>query len=293
MRKPRRHHSGIFFVEAPLPPGQRAAADEPSRPSTPAPRKRRTASSDEEGGEAADRRETAKRRQTSRRLGGAGKVGDDQVVVDLLPPTFFHEDYLISPTVSRALKPAVKKAVAFAAQEGAPTPRTTEHGGDRWLRLLSLGFSLLVEGVGSKRRLLEAFADEALLPWGADLVSIDGFDTHFSLAQCLRDVLEQLHPDAAGPGAGQAAGEARRSLSSVEGLVAALCAARAAQASPRPLCLVVHNLDQIGSASWGTAQQAALASLAAAPGVHLVTLHIYIYICISISLSLSIYIYII
>merc|ERR1711920_935204 len=83
-------------------------------------------------------------------------------------------------------------------------------------------------------------------------MGIDGYNKHLSLIECLRDVLERLHPGTP-PG------------TSAESLLAAICSARAAAPAPvRPLCFVVHNLDFMPEA-----HQGCLAALAALPGVHL------------------------
>lgn len=125
---------------------------------------------------------------------------------------------------------------------------------ESWRSILQLGFSLALEGVGSKRQLLEAFADAVLVPWGAAVVHMEGYDARFLLPDCLRDVLDALFPGA--PRAG----------TSIEALVAALRAAQlAAGESQRPLCLLVHNLECLP-----VGHQAALAGLAATRGVHLV-----------------------
>ena len=118
----------------------------------------------------------------------------------------------------------------------------------RWLELLKIGFSLLVLGVGSKRRVLEDFADEVLTPWGAVVVRLEGFNPKLSLCECLRAVLEQLCPSG------------QRSCHSAEGLAASIAAARrAALVALQPLCFVVHSLE-----CFPQAQQTALATLAAA-----------------------------
>lgn len=124
----------------------------------------------------------------------------------------------------------------------------------QWLRLLQSGFSLLVRGVGSKRNLLKEFADDALMAWGAAVISIDGFDARLNLAECLRGVLDQVYPGAPRGGA------------SAEALAGAIRAARKAAEPPvRPLAFVVHNVEVLSGA-----HQEVLAGLAAAPGIHLV-----------------------
>jgi origin recognition complex subunit 2 len=122
---------------------------------------------------------------------------------------------------------------------------------NRWLAKLRLGFTLLVHGCGSKRNVLDAFAAEKLVPWGAIVVKMEGYVGRFPTAECLRDVLAQVHPNA--PPVSKA---------SVDAAVSSLSAARSHEAeaskSLRPLCLVVHNLEQLP-----VPHQAALASLAA------------------------------
>mmetsp|Transcript_144521 Transcript_144521/g.402670 ORF Transcript_144521/g.402670 Transcript_144521/m.402670 type:complete len:526 (-) Transcript_144521:234-1811(-) len=175
-------------------------------------------------------------------------------------PVGFAQDYFSAPAHAK-LTPAAASAVQAkylernggqaAEPEGASA--VVAKNGQSWLQVLQMGFSVLVEGVGSKWRVLEAFADEVLLPWGAAVVRINGFDARLSLAECLRDVLEQLYPDS------------QRSNNSVESLAAAVRAARQASPVPvRPLCLVVHNLEVLP-----VPHQESLARLVASPGVHL------------------------
>jgi len=104
----------------------------------------------------------------------------------------------------------------------------------RWRSRLLAGWSLLLHGFGSKRRLLERFADEALASVG-DVVVIDGFDgeceLRLELLRAARDLEIRLPPPADGDRA-SASGVARR-------LVAA--------ANERPgdarVVFVVHTVD--------------------------------------------------
>lgn len=119
----------------------------------------------------------------------------------------------------------------------------------RWLSAMKSGFSVLVEGIGSKRRLLHAFAVEQLEPWGATTVRMDGYDCRFSLCDCFRGVLDQLFPSSSRSGVG------------VDALAATIAASRTA----RPLVFLVHNLECLPPA-----HQATLAMLSKAPHVYLV-----------------------
>lgn len=125
----------------------------------------------------------------------------------------------------------------------------------QWLRTLQCGFSVLVEGCGSKRRLLEDFADKVLMPWCGAVVKMEAFSACFPTAECLRGILDRLHPGFP------------RTSRTVPALCTALCAARKAAKTPlRPLCLVVHNIEALPQV-----HQTALASLAAcAPRLHIV-----------------------
>ena len=84
---------------------------------------------------------------------------------------------LIWPTDAavRAYKPAECEATTLNLLE--------DHARKRfglWRARLFAGWSLWVSGIGSKYRLLEKFADEALAPCG-DVVMIDGFDADVEL----------------------------------------------------------------------------------------------------------------
>jgi len=124
---------------------------------------------------------------------------------------------------------------------------------DKWLRRLKFGWSLLLEGVGSKSGLLDCFADQVLRPFGADIARLDAFDARGSLQGFLREVLSNQVP----PGQCKCG-------SSVEGLALAVRATREAMQPATPLAIVVHNLEALAAG-----QQAALALLAASPSVML------------------------
>jgi len=178
----------------------------------------------------------------------------------------FADDYFMAPALAKLDESAVASTVKAAAEaregrdggleqsmnngDGINISEIIQQRGDRWLDQLQTGFSVLMHGVGSKRDLLEAFADEKVLPWGVAIVRINGFSLQFSLVECLRSLLEHLCPTAC-PGG-----------SSVDALVDRL---RAVMPQVRPLCFVVHSLDMISPA-----HQTALAQLAATPDIHLV-----------------------
>uniref|UniRef100_A0A7S1A8C5 Origin recognition complex subunit 2 n=1 Tax=Noctiluca scintillans TaxID=2966 RepID=A0A7S1A8C5_NOCSC len=183
--------------------------------------------------------------------------------VDL--PCGFAEDYFRSqncakPAMAFVDLAAIANSESVSADPTAPEtensppvkePQDNVYGS--WLQTLQVGFSLLVSGVGSKRSVLNKFSDEVLLPWGASVVVIEGNSSRFSLVECLRDVLDQLHPGAS------------RCGNSTGGLVGAIRVARRSCPKPRPLCLVVHNLEVLQPAN-----QSTLAKLASSPGVHLI-----------------------
>lgn len=172
----------------------------------------------------------------------------------------FAEDYFMSPACARPLRPA-QISRAFAAPLPTDVDQQMKAAIDvdaailahkaEWMLRLQLGFSLLFQGVGSKYRLLEAFADQALKPWGGVVVRINGFDARLSLAECLREVLDQVEPNAQRPG------------TSMESLLAAF--QRVSARLLRPLCFIVHNLEVLPQP-----QQLTIACLAAMPRVHLI-----------------------
>jgi len=208
-------------------------------------------------------RETIKRRYTYRGLKKGSKKGaesDDEAALEEIP-TGFGEEYFKAGNNAKALQAAVCRAAAKplipeTLEDGAtaPEPAVVGDSGRAWLGPMKLGFSLLLQGVGSKWRILESFADDVLLQWGA-VVRINGFDGRISLAECLKEVIEQLFPKHIG----------RTPGSTVEAFANTIRSAlRANQGPSRPVCFVVHNLECLPSA-----HQAALASLAAVPGFHL------------------------
>lgn len=212
--------------------------------------------------------EESKRRHTYSRLitkyqgiKAGMEESDDEAGLDLVP-TGFADQYFMSPANARPLSLSICRAAAKRSIQASGEPPAA-HGQAladeskaqqrEWLGSLQMGFSLLVQGVGSKWRVLESFADEALAPWGANIVRINGFDASFSMADCLRDTLQHLFPSAKG------------TSHSPEVLASILRSAlQTPTASARPLCLVVHNIESLPST-----HQFILATLAATPGVHL------------------------
>jgi len=166
----------------------------------------------------------------------------------------FAEDFFLShgyAKLNRSLCANATAAVpadAITAEEQTPPAEQFPS----WLRLLQRGFSVLVQGVGSKKQLLRDFADKSLKPAGLRCVHMNVFDARFSFCLCLRGLLEQVYPNA------------HRSANSADALAATV---RSAVASPesKPVCLVVHSLENLPKH-----HIIALASLAASPGVHLV-----------------------
>lgn len=121
-----------------------------------------------------------------------------------------------------------------------------------WKRLLYAGFSLLVQGVGSKREVLQEFASSTLKPAGIRCVHCHAFDARFSLCDILRQVLEQVYP------------QTPRQGISAENLAATVKTAVATPGS-RELCFIVHHLENLPRN-----HLAALASMNESPGIHVV-----------------------
>lgn len=182
----------------------------------------------------------------------------ETVLGQLLPA--FAEDYFSSPPCARLQKSGVLsrlmgKASTQAAPKALSASDILSERKARWLQRLELGFSLLVEGLGSKRDLLETFAKQGLAAWGADVACFDAFDVRGSLQGFLRELL-QAHPSL----------QDKKGGCSVEGIAATIASARQLPATVQPpLVLVVHNLEALSVQHLG-----ALAGLVAAPGVRLV-----------------------
>jgi len=122
---------------------------------------------------------------------------------------------------------------------------------DGWLQTLLAGFSVLLEGVGAKRHVLQDFIEQKLFHVGC-VEWISGFVSRRTLLEHLRALVEfhGAHP----------------TKNNLGGVVAALAEARSKGGKEQqPLFLVVHGLEALPSAD-----QAALAILAAAPGIHLI-----------------------
>eukprot|EP00930_Biecheleria_cincta_P101567 TRINITY_DN93209_c0_g1_i1.p1 TRINITY_DN93209_c0_g1~~TRINITY_DN93209_c0_g1_i1.p1 ORF type:complete len:476 (+),score=92.83 TRINITY_DN93209_c0_g1_i1:51-1478(+) len=184
---------------------------------------------------------------------------DIESVIGRLPPGFA-EDYFSSPTCAKLERSGVlsllmERVPTQAAPRALSASEILSERKTRWLQRLQLGFSLLVEGLGSKRDLLETFAKQGLVPWGADVACFDAFDARGSLLGFLRELFH-AHPSL----------QDKKGGCSVEGIAATIASARQLPATVQPpLVLVVHNLEALSMQHLG-----ALASLVAAPGVRLV-----------------------
>ena len=123
----------------------------------------------------------------------------------------------------------------------------------RWRALLHAGFSVLVYGFGSKKLMLEDFANRYCLDGGVAVVN--GFFPELKLRQLLATCCAALSPTAA---ATDFRGKPPAAL---------LAHIAAAAGAGRRLYLVLHGAD--GAALRTSDAVAALATLAATPGVHL------------------------
>eukprot|EP00747_Dinoflagellata_sp_TGD_P164576 gnl/TRDRNA2_/TRDRNA2_184689_c0_seq1.p1 gnl/TRDRNA2_/TRDRNA2_184689_c0~~gnl/TRDRNA2_/TRDRNA2_184689_c0_seq1.p1 ORF type:complete len:470 (-),score=83.60 gnl/TRDRNA2_/TRDRNA2_184689_c0_seq1:217-1566(-) len=250
-RKAKRpHYHGLSVIESSAPSGVKSGEGADERTA-----KVEKAARMAEAHDSTTRR-TYARLDSSHGRGNAEGAESLHDIVDALElAAGFGEDYFQAPTCAK-LKPRLSLLAAKPtlgdeeASQPPPEPPRAERF-KTWLKLLRMGFSLLVEGLGSKRRLLEDFADEIAKTWATNPVRIDGFAAKVSLSERLREVMEQVHPSA--PRAGN----------SVEGLGAAVRAAQ--RSSSRPLLLVVHNLELLPPP-----HQVVLAKLSATPNVHLV-----------------------
>ncbi|GAA6005723.1 hypothetical protein JCM10207_005311 [Rhodosporidiobolus poonsookiae] len=174
----------------------------------------------------------------------------------------------------------------------------------RWLWELEQGFNLLLTGVGSKRTVLNSFAEQARRK--GNVVVVNGFDSAAAVADLLTALedLVRLHgggedddeeedgaavstpqkrkrgaaaatPSKKGKGRAGAASKAytgARPVSALESRARRLCASlratRATNPTFKPVFLVLHSLDAPALRVPKTI--ALLALLAAQPGVHLV-----------------------
>lgn len=251
---------GSPSTPARLPP--RPAASTPARPL----KRRRTASSNEV--HVLETQEDVHKQQLAPSSGGQPDVGLESqdaeakaraALEDRRLPRLeysFAEDYFASPlcgVLRKGLLPLAAKVGGQSAEmvEDEFTPSDAQL--DDWVAILGLRFSLLLQGMGSKRSVLAALA-KRLQGW--HVVQIYGYDANFWLPHCLKALLEQVYPQASADGR------------SVDGLVASLYAARKAEAKAGgpPLCFVVHSLEVLPKH-----HQELLARCVACPagGVHL------------------------
>jgi len=244
MRKVRRRHSnpGLHVLEGQLP------IDSPQH-------------SQESGFGEAPENADSQPSQTASSRPGRPKNDDKGVAVDpavawatairLLQPGFA-EDFFMSKgcqKLHQGLAMNVTKPGSEAPLE-AKRPDASEL--QRWKQLLYSGFSLLVQGVGSKREVLQEFASTTLKPAGIRCVHCHAFDARFSLCDILRQVLEQVYP------------QIPRQGISAENLAATVKTAVATPGSRR-LCFIVHHLENLPRN-----HLAALASMNESPGIHVV-----------------------
>jgi len=198
--------------------------------------------------------EEVQNRFSYRRLQGKG---DDEDALNLIPRGF-PDQYFGSGAAARPLSADVCRVAAARCRAGRSESMDTTAQSERfhkdWLRLVHGGFSLLVQGVGSKWRLLESFATTQLEQAGFSVVRINAFDPSFSLTDGLREVLEQVFPTVP------------RTSGSAEALAGILRAAlQEARLTQPPLAFLVHNLECLAPA-----HQAVLATIASTPGAHLI-----------------------
>eukprot|EP00933_Yihiella_yeosuensis_P018110 TRINITY_DN1499_c0_g2_i1.p1 TRINITY_DN1499_c0_g2~~TRINITY_DN1499_c0_g2_i1.p1 ORF type:complete len:489 (+),score=98.29 TRINITY_DN1499_c0_g2_i1:46-1512(+) len=251
-RKPRRGlRNGITVMEAPAPQGEEPSPEGRQRV------KRRLSSPEKEPDA---RRQCLQARRQIRK-----EEADAEAVLERLASSFA-EDYLLSPTCAKSISYGLLLKLMHQdngensqAQTSSRRPPTTEsilsEVREGWLRRLKLGFSLLVEGIGSKRLLLEAFGDHVLMPWGAYVARFDAFDASGSLPTFFRELLSNAYPN-----------YQRSGGSSPESLAASIRAARSSeQYSARPLAIIVHNMELLPPN-----HQAALSTLATDPKIFLV-----------------------
>ncbi|CAE7687007.1 CPK2 [Symbiodinium sp. CCMP2456] len=170
----------------------------------------------------------------------------------------FAEDYFLAPAktrlppdeiVPRLMKlggqaEACQEALALAKQKKSVNVLVTENK-EEWIRRLEKGFSLLFEGVGSKYRLLENFA-QVLSKSGMPTAIFQAFDKGSSLPAFLRELLEQH--------GWKGAGSLPRLCSALLAVRVPACLrfgstevvplqARRAATEKHPLVLIIHNLE--------------------------------------------------
>ena len=131
---------------------------------------------------------------------------------------------------------------------------------DDWLLYLWAGYSIVVTGVGSKRRLLRSFIQTKLLnKRGSAVMEVDGFNPSVRHTAIINDILQNFSILPA---------EERYSsfTAKVDRIVRHFSDPK--QRSPKRLFIVVHNLD--GEHFRSSAVQTLMSELAAAPNIHLV-----------------------
>ena len=132
-----------------------------------------------------------------------------------------------------------------------------EQHGAEWKFLLNTNHSLLFHGVGSKKRLLDNFVDSELKMHG-DVLALNGYDPNINIAQIL-DILVTLFLNGVEPSPVpiiQVAAENRecgigllRTPNQLTSHVVrrAIAIAKAlGDRHPRPIYLVIHNIDGVG-----------------------------------------------
>ena len=132
-----------------------------------------------------------------------------------------------------------------------------EQHGAEWKFLLNTNHSLLFHGVGSKKRLLNNFVDSELRMHG-DVLTLNGYDPNINIAQIL-DILVTLFLNGVEPSPVpiiQVAAENRecgigllRTPNQLTSHVVrrAIAIAKAlGDRHPRPIYLVIHNIDGVG-----------------------------------------------
>ena len=175
-------------------------------------------------------------------------------------------DALLSASIDPAFTlPSYAAALAKFDATRPPAPRDDAHRFATWRYELQQGFSVLLYGFGSKRAVLNAFAERARKH--ADAIVVDGFDPAVTI-QDIAGALEQLvKADRDEPPKAKKVTGGKPQVSPIEARIRRVREALSADERSRDVYLVVHNLD--GPNLRAPKNLSLLALLAAHERVHL------------------------
>lgn len=180
--------------------------------------------------------------------------------IDKKQKLIFGSSKLVWPNPQECVKALRRRETDSNENDQSQTSlRLLKKFASEWMFLLSTNHSIILYGFGSKRNLLNDFAEQELSNCG-DVLTLDGYDSKISITGIL-DVLVQSVLGGKEPPYTETTTNYKDSLSSDLNRRAIAISKHIGRYHPRPVYLVLHNVDGLGLRS--QAAQNCLAALVA------------------------------